>query len=293
MPRLIRLLISLLILGFIAERFGAGVLEQLQQVDGRWLVAGLLITVAQVLLSAWRWRFTAAQLAVPLRPGVAVREYYLATLVNQILPGGVVGDAQRAWRHSHNTPRRGPAFQAVVIERFSGQLAMVALALVVWGYWRPGGALALPDAWFAGAVALMGAIGAAFAALALITGWRPHWLIDWWQALRCALLAPRVLPIQLIASILVAASYIGVYATCVLSLAPESSPATWLPLIPLVLFAMLIPASIAGWGLREGAAAVLWPLAGLPAAEGVSAAVLYGALSLVASTPGLIAVMRH
>ncbi|RZU98069.1 lysylphosphatidylglycerol synthase transmembrane domain-containing protein [Spiribacter vilamensis] len=293
MPRLIRLLISLLMLGFIAERFGAGVLERLEQVDWRWLVAGLLITVAQVLLSAWRWRFTATRLGLSLRRGVAIREYYLATLINQVLPGGVVGDAQRAWRHSHDAPRRGPAFQAVVIERFSGQLAMVGLALGVWGYWPPGKALTLPDGWLSGAVAVIGGAGTIIVALALISGRRPHWLIDWWQALRYALLAPRVLPVQLIASIVVAISYIGVYACCVLSLGPESSPGTWLPLIPLVLFAMLIPASIAGWGLREGAAAVLWPLAGLPVAEGVSAAVLYGALSLVASTPGLITLLRR
>jgi hypothetical protein len=60
-----------------------------------------------------------------------------------------------------------------------------------------------------------------------------------------------------------------------------------------VLFTMVIPLSIAGWGLRESAAALLWPLAGLPAAEGVTAAILYGGLSLVASLPGVIALLRR
>lgn len=287
------MLTSLLILGFIAVRFGAGILERLEQVDWRWLVAGLLITVAQVLLSAWRWRFTAERLGLTLRRRVAIREYYLATLINQVLPGGVVGDAQRAWRHSHDAPRRGPAFQAVVIERFSGQLAMIGLALGVWTYWSPVKALTLPGGWLPVAMGMITGAVVLMVAVALISGRQPRWLVDWWQALRCALLAPRVLPVQLFASIVVAISYVGVYACCVLSLGPESSPGIWLPLIPLVLFAMLIPASIAGWGLREGAAAVLWPLAGLPIAEGVSAAVLYGTLSLVASTPGLITFLRR
>jgi len=103
-PRLIRLLVSLAILGLIARQFGAGVLERLQAIEPGWMIVALSITVAQVLLSAWRWRFTAARLQIALPAGRAVGEYYLATLVNQVLPGGVVGDAQRAWRHSQGMP---------------------------------------------------------------------------------------------------------------------------------------------------------------------------------------------
>ena len=292
MPRLIRLLVSLAILGLIARQFGAGVLQRLQAIEPGWMIMALSITVAQVLLSAWRWRFTAARLQIALPAGRAVGEYYLATLVNQVLPGGVVGDAQRAWRHSQGMPRRGPAFQAVVIERLSGQLAMVAIAVGVWVYWPPGGALSLPIS--SGGLALAALTAAAVViAIGLVPRHRRAWLGDWRRALHSALLTPRVLPIQLAASLAVAASYIAVYACCVLALDPAAPASAWLPLIPLVLFTMLIPASIAGWGLREGAAALLWPLAGLPAAEGITAAVLYGALSLAASTPGLIMLIRR
>lgn len=292
MPRLIRLLISLAILGLVAQQFGAGVLERLQAIQAGWMIMALSITVAQVLLSAWRWQFTAARLQIALPAGRAVGEYYLATLVNQVLPGGVIGDAQRAWRHSQDMPRRGPAFQAVVIERLSGQLAMVAIAVGVWVWSPPGGALSLPVSW--GGLSLTVSVAAAvIIAIRLIPRHRRAGLSDWGRAMQSALLAPRVLPVQLAASLAVAASYIGVYACCVLALDPAAPASSWLPLIPLVLFTMLIPASIAGWGLREGAAALLWPLAGLPAAEGITAAVLYGALSLAASTPGLIMLLRR
>jgi len=291
-PRLIRLLISLAILGLVAQQFGAGVLERLQAIQPGWMIMALSITVAQVLLSAWRWQFTAARLQIALPAGRAVGEYYLATLVNQVLPGGVIGDAQRAWRHSQDMPRRGPAFQAVVIERLSGQLAMVAIAVGVWVWSPPGGALSLPVSW-GGLSLTVGVAAAVIIAIRLIPRHRRAGLSDWGRAMQSALLAPRVLPVQLAASLAVAASYIGVYACCVLALDPAAPASSWLPLIPLVLFTMLIPASIAGWGLREGAAALLWPLAGLPAAEGITAAVLYGALSLAASTPGLIMLLRR
>ena len=223
MPRLIRLLVSVAILGFIAREFGAGIVDQLRGIEPGWLFAGLLLSVIQILLSAWRWRFTAARLALPLAPMTAVREYYLASLVNQILPGGVLGDAQRAWRHGRATPRRAPAFQAVVIERFSGQLAMIAMAVTVWLIWPPRSNPAFfePSALEAGGIA--GALLAIGAGAIIASGWRPAWLADWWQALRCCLLTQRVLAVQLITSALVAASTIAVYACCVAALAPAGT----------------------------------------------------------------------
>jgi hypothetical protein len=61
-----------------------------------------------------------------------------------------------------------------------------------------------------------------------------------------------------------------------------------LPLALLVLLAMAVPISIGGWGPREGAAAWAFALAGLGAAAGVTTAVIYGVLALVASLPGAI-----
>jgi glycosyltransferase 2 family protein len=43
---------------------------------------------------------------------------------------------------------------------------------------------------------------------------------------------------------------------------------------------------VAGWGLREGAAAALWGMVGLSMAEGVLVSMAYGVLVLVSSLPG-------
>ena len=59
-----------------------------------------------------------------------------------------------------------------------------------------------------------------------------------------------------------------------------------LPLALFVLLAMSVPANLAGWGPREGAAAWVFSAAGLGAAQGLSAAVAYGILSLAACLPG-------
>jgi len=59
-------------------------------------------------------------------------------------------------------------------------------------------------------------------------------------------------------------------------------------LVPLTLVAMLLPISVGGWGLREGAAAVLWPIAGFSAEAGVAASIAFGLAALAAALPGLL-----
>jgi uncharacterized membrane protein YbhN (UPF0104 family) len=99
--RVLRTVVSLSLLGLLAIWLDVGaLLDQLRAVEAEWLVAALALSVAQVTISAWRWRYTAKRLGLPLPLGVAVREYYLATFLNQVLPGGVLGDVSRAWRHA-------------------------------------------------------------------------------------------------------------------------------------------------------------------------------------------------
>jgi lysylphosphatidylglycerol synthase-like protein len=57
-------------------------------------------------------------------------------------------------------------------------------------------------------------------------------------------------------------------------------------LLMVVQTAVVIPLSIGGWGLREGAAAWAFAAAGLGAATGVSVAILYAVLMLAAVAPG-------
>ena len=59
-----------------------------------------------------------------------------------------------------------------------------------------------------------------------------------------------------------------------------------LTLVPLVLLTMLIPITISGWGLREGAAAALLPVAGAAASASLAASVTFGLVALVAVLPG-------
>ena len=281
----LRITISLGLLGLLLTQVDAGaVAARLAALDVRWLLPVLALTVLQVIASAWRWRFTAARLGLALPLGTAIREYYLATFANQVLPGGVLGDVGRAGRHALASGEPGPAARAVVLERASGQVAIALIAVI---------GIALADiAWPAGgtAIALSAvALIAALAALAVrrIQRYPDGWLAIAWRDTRRALLTRDAWPTQLAMSLAIAASYVGVYALAGIAL-DTPAPATWLPLIPIVLFSMLVPISVAGWGVRESVAAATWAAAGLGPADGTALAIAYGAIVLISSLPGLV-----
>jgi len=295
---LLRPLVGLaLLVGLAAWLEPASILAQVQRLSPGWALLALALTLPPLFLSAWRWRLTARLLGLPLGFRRALREYYLALFLNQVLPGGVAGDAARAWRHSHASGRRGGAWRAVIIERASGQLAMVLLTL---------GVLAASPLWhelLAGAargVAASGWLPAGVAAVLLLVpvGWQlarrpPVALAGLGGDLRRSLLAASVWPKQLAGSLLVVASYALVFVCAARAIGVELPIAALLALVPPVLLAMLIPLSLAGWGVREGAAALVWGLAGLPPAQGVAVSMAYGVVVLVASLPGGLVLLHR
>jgi uncharacterized membrane protein YbhN (UPF0104 family) len=60
-----------------------------------------------------------------------------------------------------------------------------------------------------------------------------------------------------------------------------------------VLAAMLVPINVGGWGPRESVAAAVFGAAGWGAGTGVAAATAFGALTLIATTPGLVVLLAR
>jgi uncharacterized membrane protein YbhN (UPF0104 family) len=222
-----------------------------------------------------------------------VREYYLAQIVNQTVPGGVVGDAGRAVR-ARSQAGLLAAGQSVLFERLAGQIAMVlTLALGFLATWALPGGLDWPG-WLVGPVAGL-LIAAALAPVALggaalVPGRTGRGAIALRQALGVALAARRVLPAQIALSLGTTACNLAAFAFCARAVDAALPLVAVVTLVPLILIAMVIPLSLSGWGLREGVAAALFPLAGLSAAQGLAASMAFGLAVLAASLPGLVAV---
>ena len=263
---------------------GRALLDQLENIDFRWLLVGFVVTFGQTVLSAWRWRYTAKRLGLNLSLRDAVREYYLAIFINQVCPGGIVGDLSRAWRHAR-TAETGPAVRAVILERLSGQMVMIVLSL--------GAVAALPED-------VIGDVPYGWVFLVILSlvtvvvmtvvrrrsSGNESLVEKLLHDTRIAVCSREALPRQLISSSIIVASYLLTFVIAARAIGSYTPLATLVPLIPIVLLAMLLPISIAGWGVREGVAAFLWAAAGLSAVEGAAISATYGLLILISSLPG-------
>jgi glycosyltransferase 2 family protein len=262
---------------------------RLAHLDGRFVALFLALSVPFYLLCAWRWHFTAARLGAPLPFRRAWREYYLSTLLNQLMPVGVAGDFIRAARHrQHLADARegaswGPAASAVVLERFSGVLALglfVVASGAIWFAHERRGALLVGASTLLGLslVALLGRRAAQRSArLARIA-----------RDVRTALLDGVALRFQLAVSVAAVVMLLAMFFAAAHAAGVALSPSAVLQIVPLVLAATTFPWAFAGLGPREAVTATLFALMGLTATDGVSVSITFGALSLVAAAPGAI-----
>ena len=267
------------------------VVSRLVQMRPGWVLLAVAISVLQVAVLAWRWRFTAGCLGVDLSYTAAWREYYLSIFLNQVMPGGVVGDVSRAWRQARARTRLrepgGPAVRAVIFERLSAQAVMTTVAVV--------SLLALPLTVSRGSrLVLFGAGAVAVLIVIAMVVWMRRQssaqsLVGQVLAdLDAAHLSAPVFAAQLVSAAIVVGTYLATYVTAARAVGVETPWLALLPLVAPVLMTMLIPVTVAGWGLREGAAAVLWGAVGLTAADGVLVSVAYGLLVLIGSLPGAL-----
>src|SRR6516164_1495233 len=104
--------------------------------------------------------------------------------------------------------------------------------------------------------------------------------------LRHGLLAPGVWPQLALASVLVVAGHTATFVIAARVAGSTAPLGELVALLMVVQTAVVIPLSIGGWGLREGAAAWAFAAAGLGAATGVTVATLYAVLMLAAVDPG-------
>ena len=287
----VRPVAAVALLGFLLWRAGPSmVLAAAARISPATLLATSGIAALTTLCCAWRWSLVARGLGVALPLRTAVAACYGSQFLNTTLPGGIMGDVHRAARHGREVGDLGRGVRAVALERFAGQAVQVALALVV---------LSLLPSPVRGSMPLV-AGGAAAVALGVVLvvavgrvdlSRRGRALRRVVADVRGGLLGRRSWVGIVLASVVAVAGHVATFLIAVRTAGVDVSPLRLLPLALLVLLAMAVPLSLAGWGPREGMAAWCFGLAGLGAQQGVAASVVYGLLVLLASLPGAFVVL--
>ncbi|WP_420337693.1 lysylphosphatidylglycerol synthase transmembrane domain-containing protein [Roseibium sp.] len=267
---------------------GPRALQSLALADWQWIVIAVVILHVHTGLAAFRWQFTARQLGLSFGPWRALGEYHLAQFVNQSLPGGLLGDVGRAVRGRRHAGLTLSG-HAVVLERLAGQIAMaatlavgVAVTLVGSGELNwPG--IVVP---FASVLAICAAgIAGLIVLLRFRAEVRPS-ATSFYLSFHAAFSGRWILLSQIGFSLRTTVAILLAFVVCAHSVGLDLPISASLTLVPLVLLAMLIPVSVAGWGLREGAAVAFLPIAGAAPAEALAASIVFGLTGLVAALPG-------
>jgi uncharacterized membrane protein YbhN (UPF0104 family) len=283
----LRVLGATTILVALVWRVGAGpFVDALARIDGWSLAAATGIAVVTTVCCAWRWSLVSRGLGVGVPLRVAVGAYYRSQFLNTTLPGGVLGDVHRGVRQGRDVGDVGRSLRAVAWERSAGQAVQVVIALGV--LLMLSSPLRSGTAVVAGALVLLVLAGVALAGvLSRADRSLPARLVRTARAdVRRGLLARGAWPGILAASAVVVAGHALTFVIAARTAGSTAPLSRMLPLALLVLLAMSVPASVAGWGPREGVAAWAFGVAGLGAAQGVTTAVVYGVLVFVASLPG-------
>lgn len=282
-----RLLGGVAILAVLLWRLGTGAfLDGLRVIDAGTVALAFGIGVATTVFSAWRWCLVARGLGLRLSLRTAVADYYKALFINAALPGGVLGDVDRAVQHGREEGDVARSVRAVVLERTAGQIVLVAVGVVAL-LTIPSPVLTQLERHESIVIGAVAALMAGTAALVLARRKAAPYLAE----VRRALLARRNWPGILLASTAVLAGHL---ATFVVAARAAGSQATLLHLTPLMLLALLamsLPVNIGGWGPREAVTAWAFGAAGLSAAQGLTIAVVYGLFAFVAALPGLVVIL--
>src|SRR5690349_14660419 len=286
-PSLLRLAVGVTVLWFLWRLVGAAPFKDgLRAVTWPAVVAAVTLTALTTVCSAWRWRVVARALGVGIGLPGAVCAYYRSLFLNSVLFGGVLGDVHRAVTHGRRTGDVVLGMRAVGWERLWGQVIQAVVTAVVLLTLPSPVRPALP-------YVLTGVVGVAGCAALVVRRaarrGRPR-LARAARAvsadLRRGLLAPDVWPQLTLASLLVVAGHTATFVIAARAAGCTAPLGELVALLMVVQIAVVIPLGIGGWGPREGAAAWAFAAAGLGAANGVTASILYAVLMLAAVAPG-------
>lgn len=289
---LLKIAISLALIAIVLRAFDVkGVISHFAKVDAATLLLATVIALSIALLHTLRWLAVIKANGTRLGFKTALQVVLIGHFFNQALPSSVGGDAVRIWCAYRAGLNFSAAANTVIIDRaltlFS--LLLLTAAGLPWLF----EIIIDPAArWALSAVVFSGVAG--FGVLLALR--RLPQIIARWRVVRALLslsaLARKVmsraryaLPIILLSVL----SFIG-FAIIVFYIAHAMQLDITLRdcvlLVPPVILITVVPVSIAGWGVREGAMVVAFGFINVPASAAFAVSILFGLTLAAASLPG-------
>lgn len=297
-PSYFRALVAVgLLAALLCEIDLADALRRLAAADPGCVALALLLMLAEGVLGATKWWLLLRVRHPSLGLWFVVRVSFAASLAGSFLPGPVGLELLRGLGVSRSTGDPAASFTSIAVDRAAG-FAGLLLVVLAGSRLAPHPALRHVEllAWIALAsllacFALAARSGTAswidarlrHARLApLQRGWREVSAV-----LDALLRSPAVLARALALAIANTLLRVAVVVAAGAALGVSVPLPAYLVAVPIVILAMWLPASIAGFGPREAAFVALLGLHGVPGADALALSILIGILGIAAELPGV------
>jgi uncharacterized protein (TIRG00374 family) len=261
------------------------------------LLLAIVFTLAGIVLSTLRWRAVLHALGQEAKVRKLLSYNLAGLFVSNVLPTTIGGDVLRVSRLSKDNGETTTSFASVVLERLTGWLVLPVITLVGFivnpGLRQLGSATEVAFALAAGtlvalSLVLIGVASRRFGArVAGSDGWR-----RFAAAVHLGLSRLRHHPAAAVNVLLTGFAYqlVLVFAALMAAKAVGMSvavgPTALLAFFPAVLIAQVLPISIAGLGVREGAFVLFLTPLGVPTEQAIALGLLLYLLNLGVSLLG-------
>lgn len=269
--------------------------SRLAQIELGWMALAMALALTQILVSVARWRDIATVCGTTMSMGTANRFGFIAAFFNQTLPSSIGGDGVRLWLLRRHGASWQTATYSVLVDRAVGVivLAVIVIASLPWSY-----RLIVNDHARI-ALVILDVLALAGGLSFLLLGRLPFpWLRTWWPVRHihaCSEIANKVMFTSGIGAKVLLLSLLNHLMTVAIAwcaaqaIGSTASFTHMMLLIPPVILIMMVPISIAGWGVREQSMQAAFIYSGLSGADGVTISILFGAVYFVTGAIGGLA----
>jgi len=286
----VKLVVTVGIFYFLLKYIDIGqLIAILAKSHGGYILIAFLAQMASTVLAAYRWRIIMKELGFKEKVSFYVQSYFKGTFFNQVLPGSIGGDATRMIDLVQKGYEKKEAFYGIFVDRVVGLVGLLVLNLLsnllFYG--------TFPQ-WLFNLINLVTLGGIAgfllmlnldkFTFLAGLKGLDLfHRLGVRMQKLyHSKLLLARHIAISVVVHLF---TVVAIYFLA-LSVDVWEGIGIFLVAVPPVFLLTIVPISLAGWGVREGAMVGILMLVGLAKAKILAISILYGILLILTALPG-------
>ena len=286
MQNIFKYTLSFSLLYYVITTYGNDMQKTLSVINYHYVLIVFFISFIQYVLSAYRWMYISSKNGSEMNFLYCLKFYYISTFINNILPGGVVGDIYRAYcarESDNNLINLSKSVQGIVFERLSGQIMMFFIFLLSLTFF-----FLINAKYVAFLYTVIPVLSITFIIYIVVKKMyfnkiSSNEIIINFKKIFSGIIFWN----HTIISFFVVLSYIVIYIISAEAIGLSIDYFTFFVFTPIVLFSMTLPVSIGGWGVREGTALLIAFLLGLSASSSISVAVMYGILNLFCSLPGL------